>query len=101
MMTDPKERTKIFNWAISLKWKEFTWSGLVLVGTGLIIVFFGIRMQMGPYSPEGIVVGFGAILIIIGIIRLLIGFINPRVPHDLHTTTVPKKKDPREEIFKS
>ena len=105
IMADPKEdiveRTTILNQAIWQKWNRFTWSGLVMVGTGLIVVSFGLLMQMGPYSPEGLVVGLGVILLLIGIVRLLIGLINPLAPNDLDNMTVPEEKALGEKIFKT
>ncbi len=69
-MADPKEniveQTEILDRAISRKWNKFTWSGLMLIGIGLIVIAFGLLLRMGAYSPEGLVIGLGAIVILIG-----------------------------------
>ncbi len=92
-MADPKEniveQTEILDRAISRKWNKFTWSGLMLIGIGLIVIAFGLLLRMGAYSPEGLVIGLGAIVILIGIVRLLIGLINPLAPSDLRHTATP------------
>ncbi len=56
------------------------------------MILIGIDLGTGAYSAEGLLVGFGGIIMIIGIIRLLIGFINPSVPEEL-----PPLEPPREE----
>ena len=89
-MANPKEnvveQTEVLDRAIWRKWNKFTWSGLVLAGIGLIVIAFGLLLRMGAYSPEGLAIGLGAIVILIGIVRLLIGLINPLAPSDLHHT---------------
>ena len=89
-MAAPKEnivvQTEMLDQAISRKWNKFTWSGLVLVGIGLLAIAFGLLLRMGAYSPEGLMIGLGAIVVLIGIIRMLIGLINPLAPSDLHHT---------------
>jgi len=99
-MADPKEnivvQTEMLDQAISRKWNKFTWSGLVLVGIGLIAIAFGLLLRTGAYSPEGLVIGLGAILILIGIIRLLIGLINPLAPSDLRYTAAPHEPTDKE-----
>ena len=104
-MADPKEnivvQTVILDQAISRKWNKFTWSGLMLIGIGLITIAFGLLLRMGAYSPEGLVVGLGVILLLIGIVRLLIGLINPLAPNDLDNMTVPEEKALGEKIFKT
>jgi hypothetical protein len=99
-MADPKEniveQTEILDQAISRKWNKFTWSGLMLIGIGLITIAFGLLLRMGAYSPEGLVIGLGAIVILIGIVRLLIGLINPLAPSDLHHTAAPHEPTDKE-----
>jgi hypothetical protein len=75
--------------AIWKKWNKFIWSGLVFIGIGLVIISIGLLLNTGPYSPEGLIVGLGAIVVVIGIIRLLIGVINPLSPDDLRNIRVP------------
>lgn len=99
-MADPKEniveQTEILDQAILRKWNKFTWSGLMLIGIGLVAIAFGLLLRMGAYSPEGLVIGLGAIVILIGIVRLLIGLINPLAPSDLHHTAAPHKPTDKE-----
>jgi len=99
-MADPKEniveQTEILDQAISRKWNKFTWSGLMLIGIGLIAIAFGLLLRMGAYSPERLVIGLGAIVILIGIVRLLIGLINPLAPSDLHHTAAPHEPTDKE-----
>lgn len=94
-MADPKEdiveQVVILDRAISRKWNKFTWSGLLLIGIGLILIVFGVLLRMGAYSPEGLVIGLGAIVILIGIVRLLIGLINPLAPSDLRHIATPEE----------
>jgi len=37
----------------------------------------------GAYSGEGLLIGFGALIVLAGIIRTLIGVINPSSPDEL------------------
>jgi hypothetical protein len=67
---------------------KFVWSGLLIIMLGLILIVVGLDLNTGAYSAEGLLVGFGAIAIIIGIIRLLIGFIRPLSPSDLDAAEV-------------
>ncbi len=69
--------------AIWRKWNKYTWSGLLCIAIGLIVIVVGLLLDTGPYSAEGLLIGLGIILIIIGIMRLLIGLINPLSPSDL------------------
>ena len=62
---------------------KFVWSGLLFIVLGLILIVVGLDLNTGAYSAEGLLAGFGAIAVIVGIIRLLIGFIRPRSPSDL------------------
>jgi hypothetical protein len=75
--------------AIWKKWNKFTWSGLLFMGVGLIIIVGGLFLNTGAYSAEGLIVGLGVIVVIVGIIRLLIGIINPLSPEDLRVIHLP------------
>ena len=85
--SDLVEETVLLDRAIWRKWNKFTWSGLLLILVGLILIGGGLALNMSPYSIAGIIIGIGAIVIIIGIIRLLIGLINPLSPTDLPPLT--------------
>jgi hypothetical protein len=99
-MADPKEtivgQTEILDRAISRKWNKFTWSGLILIGCGLIVIAFGLLLRMGAYSPEGLAIGLGAIVVLVGIVRLLIGLINPLAPSDLRHIAAPHEPTDKE-----
>ncbi|GAC1402972.1 MAG: hypothetical protein NVS4B12_27750 [Ktedonobacteraceae bacterium] len=65
------------------KWNKYTWSGLLIILAGLVLIFVGIGMRTGAYSSEGLAIGFGALIVLAGIIRTLIGVINPSSPEEL------------------
>nr|BBH89912.1 hypothetical protein KTC_46630 [Thermosporothrix sp. COM3] len=80
----PKRRLRIFERAVWNKSNRYIWSGLLFVILGLLLIGAGIVFSGGVYySPEGLLIGIGAIVFIVGIIRLLIGMINPPTPEDL------------------
>ncbi len=62
---------------------RFVLSGLIVIVVGCCIVAFGLTYVTHADSPEALVVGLGVGLIVVGIIRLLIGVINPAIPSDL------------------
>lgn len=62
---------------------KFVWSGLLFIVLGLILIVAGLELNTGAYSAEGLLTGFGAIAVIVGVIRLLIGVIQPLSPSDL------------------
>lgn len=62
---------------------KFAWSGFLIVLLGIVMIAAGLILGTGAYSPEGLLIGFGFIVVIVGIIRMLIGFINPTTPADL------------------
>lgn len=92
-MADPKPEVVVddqsLERAIWKKWNRFIWSGLVFLAIGLVVISIGLLLNTGAYSAEGLLIGLGAIVVIIGIIRLLIGVINPLSPDDI--------RDPEEE----
>ena len=65
------------------KWNKYTWSGLVIILIGLALIGFGLSLRTGAYSGEGIAIGFGFLIILAGILRALIGVINPSSPEEL------------------
>jgi hypothetical protein len=87
-MAEPHEdhlvdQTEIMDRAVWRKWNKFTWSGLLIIGIGCLLIAIGLLMNTGAYSAEGLLLGFGAIAVLIGIIRIFIGLINPLAPGDL------------------
>lgn len=82
---DIAKEERLLKRAIWKKWNKFVWSGLLYIVIGLVIIVVGLLLNIGPYSPEGLLVGgLGVIVVIVGVIRLLIGIINPLSPEDLH-----------------
>ena len=77
------QRMRMLRRAERSKWNRFTWSGLIIIIIGLALIGYGISLHTGAYSGEGIAIGFGALIVIAGIIRVLIGVINPSTPDDL------------------
>ena len=65
------------------KWNKYTWSGLLIILVGLVLIFVGTELNTGAYSSEGLLIGFGALIVLAGIIRTLIGVINPSSPDEL------------------
>ena len=74
------------------KWNRFVWSGLVIVAIGVILVMYGFDLNTGvnTFSSESLLIGIGAIIALIGIIRILIGIINPSIPADTRAMIEPK-----------
>ena len=77
------EQPDVLEIAEERKKRKFTWSGLVLVGVGLLVIALGLLLNTGLYSIETLIVGGGVIVVIIGILRILIGLIKPIVPGQL------------------
>jgi hypothetical protein len=77
------EHPEVLEEAEERKKRKFTWSGLVLVGVGLLVIALGLLLNTGLYSIETLIVGGGVIVVIIGFLRILIGLINPIVPDQL------------------
>ncbi len=65
------------------KWNKYTWSGLLIILVGLVLILVGTGLRTGAYSSEGLLIGFGALIVLAGIIRTLIGVINPSSPDQL------------------
>ena len=84
-------RQRIFNRAVWRKSSRFTTSGLVTLGIGVVLIAIGASLNTGPYSSEGLLIGVGAIIVLVGIVRLLIGFINPAIPEDLQPPAEPEE----------
>jgi hypothetical protein len=65
------------------KRRRFTWSGLLLVVIGVALIATGLLINTGVNSIEGWIVGVGALVLLVGILRILIGLINPILPSQL------------------
>lgn len=84
-------RLRVFERAVWRKSSRYTLSGLVVIGIGVILVGIGLLLT-GFASSKFLIIGMGAIIALIGVVRLLIGFINPSIPQDL-----PPLEEPHEE----
>lgn len=82
---DPAKQVEILDRAIWHKWNKFTWSGLLTIGMGCLLIVCGLLLHSGAYSAEGLLIGFGSIIVAIGLIRIGIGLINPMLPSDLRS----------------
>lgn len=81
---DAAAQEEILDRAVWRKWNKYTWSGLLIVGIGCLMIVVGLLINEGAYSAEGLLIGFGAIVIVIGLVRVSIGFINPLSSIDIH-----------------
>jgi len=86
-------RIRIFDRALWRKWSKYTVSGLLFMAVGFVTIIVGILLNAASYSQAGFLVGgFGVIIVIVGIVRLLIGFINPATPEDLRPLEVQEEE---------
>lgn len=81
------KQTQLMEKAAQRKMSRYTSSGLIIALVGLLVIFAGFALHTGAYSSEGLIIGLGAITVLIGIIRALIGLINPSSPADLRYVT--------------
>jgi len=81
--TSLAQRMRMLQRAEKSKWNKYTWSGLIFCLIGLALIGYGLALNTGAYSGEGLAIGFGAIIVLVGIIRVLIGVINPSSPEEL------------------
>ncbi|GCE05025.1 hypothetical protein [Dictyobacter aurantiacus] len=81
--SDILTETELLDRAVWRKWNKYTWSGLLIVGIGCLLIVVGLMLKTGAYSAEGLLVGIGAIVVLIGLIRVAIGLINPLSPSDI------------------
>ncbi len=65
------------------KSNKYTWSGLLIMLAGVVLIILGVGLRTGAYGSEGLLIGFGGLIVLGGIIRTLIGVINPSSPDDL------------------
>jgi hypothetical protein len=82
--SDLNEQEELLDRAVWLKWNKYTWSGLLILGIGCLLIVVGSLLNSGAYSAEGLLLGLGAIVIVIGLVRIFIGFINPLTSSDIH-----------------
>ncbi|MBV8695778.1 MAG: hypothetical protein JO183_09865 [Ktedonobacteraceae bacterium] len=82
-----RRRFRLLRRATRIKGQRFTWSGLILIVVGIAVINFGLALATGANSVEGLLLGAGAILALVGILRVLIGVINPATPQDLDSAT--------------
>jgi len=77
------QRMRRLRRAEASKWNKYLWSGLLLILGGLLLVGIGTLLHTGAYSTQGLLTGTGALVVLAGIIRTLIGVINPSSPEEL------------------
>jgi hypothetical protein len=105
-MTDPESEivveNEILQRAVWKKWNKFTWSGLIIIGIGCVLIAVGLPLWSSYYSDAGILlVGFGAIAVLVGLIRVFIGLINPTLPSDLRRRRRRNPANDDEEILRT
>jgi len=76
------KRFKYLDEAARRKFMRFVWSGLIIIVLGIVLIAFGLSSITG-YPSGDLLIGFGAIAVIVGLIRVLIGFIHPSTPDEL------------------
>ncbi len=81
------KQTRLMEKAAQRKMSRYTSSGLIIILVGILVIFAGFALHTGAYSSEGLIIGLGAITVLVGIIRVLIGLINPSSPADLRYVT--------------
>ncbi len=89
-----KRRFRIFQSALWQKASKYIFSGLIIIGIGCLVISSGLLLNRETSTP--LVVGLGAIVVLVGIIRVLIGLINPAHPDELPPEEEPKS--PGEEL---
>ena len=90
-LSDPEELVKrelaehpeILEAVEERKKRKFTWSGLLLIVIGVVLIAIGLLLNSGTNSIESLFVGVGGLMVVIGILRILIGLIKPIVPSQL------------------
>ncbi len=77
------EHPEILEAVVERKRRKFTWSGLLLIVIGVVLIAIGLLLNSGTNSIESLFVGGGGLIVVIGILRILIGLIKPIVPSQL------------------
>lgn len=78
------------------KFFRYTGSGILVAVVGILVIIYGFALREGAYSPEGLIIGIGAIIVIVGIVRVLIGLIKPSTPADLRYVVRAEDLDPND-----
>jgi hypothetical protein len=68
---------------VERKKRKFTRSGLLAMVIGIILIASGLPLNTGANSIEGLIVGVGVLVELVGILRILIGLIKPIVPSQM------------------
>ncbi len=92
------DRFKLMDEAAQHKLMKYVKSGTMLIGLGLVVILIGLFLKSGISSAEVLLIGFGGLIILFGIIRVMIGFINPTSPNDIPPPPV-KQPDLDSQIF--
>ena len=77
------EHPEILEAVVERKRRKFTWSGLLFIVIGVVLIAIGLLLNSGTNSIESLFVGVGGLMVVIGILRILIGLIKPIVPSQL------------------
>lgn len=94
-------RSRIFDRAVWMKWNRYAISGFLITFIGLIITVVAVMFTSQAYSNEALIVGLGIVVMVVGVIRLLIGFINPvaPLPETPHASDANREERLHEAIF--
>lgn len=87
------QQTKIMEKAARRKMNKYIWSGLIILGLGILAIAASTEFLSNPFSVKALAIGAGVIVVIIGIVRILIGLINPKIPSDLAALENPQTDD--------
>jgi hypothetical protein len=77
------EHPEVLELVVERKKRKFTRSGLLLMVIGVILIASGLLLNTGTDSIEGLIVGAGVLVELVGILRILIGLIKPIVPSQM------------------
>jgi hypothetical protein len=77
------EHPEVLELVVERKKRKFTRSGLLLMVIGIILIALGFLLNTGANSIEGLIVGVGVLVELVGILRILIGLIKPIVPSQM------------------
>ena len=77
------EHPDVLELVVERKKRKFTRSGLLAMVIGVILIASGLLLNTGTNSIEGLIVGVGVLVELVGILRILIGLIKPIVPSQM------------------
>ncbi|MBE3559435.1 MAG: DUF308 domain-containing protein [Ktedonobacteraceae bacterium] len=80
------DRFRHLDEAVQRKIIKFGVSGIIIIVLGLFLITFGV---MGGAI---LLTGFGALAVLMGVVSLLIGFINPSTPQELEPPLQPSEE---------